>query len=185
MKILFSLFFSIAVATAYGQSDPGQEAAQQAVQNAQLAAQQATQDAQLAAAQLAQQTSQQATEQAMQANQQMVQAALNDQPPSYPWPRRHGRSDKPTFLPKSGGYSSPTLVTMKADVPKASIYYTTDGSMPTSNSRLYTGPVLLNSTTQIRAISQEPHYTASKVVSEKYVITNIKSSQPASTQVVK
>jgi len=110
-----------------------------------------------------------------QANQQIVQqAALDDnQPPSYPWPRRHGRSDKPAFSPKSGGYSFPTLVTMKADVPKARIYYTTDGSLPTSNSKLYTGPILLDSTTQIRAISQEPHYSASKVVSGKYVITNI------------
>jgi hypothetical protein len=125
-----------------------------------------------------------ATQQASeQANQQIMQAALNDQPPpSYPWPRRHGRSDKPIFLPKSGRYTSSTLVTMKADVPKASIYYTTDGSLPTSNSNLYTGPVLLNSTTQIRAISKEPHYSASKVVEEKYVIANTTPSQPALTQ---
>ena len=168
------------VAAAYGQTDPGQEAAQQAVQNAQLAAQQAAQDGQLVAAQLALQASQQAMEQAQQANQQMMQAALNNQPPpSYPWPRRRGRSDKPTFLPRSGRYTSPTLVTMKADVPKASIYYTTDGSLPASNSNLYTGPVLLNSTTQIRAISKEPRYSTSKVVSGEYVITNTTPSQPA------
>lgn len=146
MKILFSLLFFVVVAAAYGQTDPTQQAIEQA-------------------------------------NQQMMQAALNNQPPpSYPWPRRHGRSDKPTFLPRSGRYTSPTLVTMKADVPKASIYYTTDGSLPTSNSNLYTGPVPLNSTTQIRAISKEPRYSTSKVVSGEYVITNTTPSQPASTQ---
>ena len=44
-----------------------------------------------------------------QANQQIIQQAVlnNNQTPSYPWPRRHGRSDKPAFSPKSGGYFLP------------------------------------------------------------------------------
>jgi Chitobiase/beta-hexosaminidase C-terminal domain len=97
-------------------------------------------------------------------------------------PSGYGRSDKPTFSPRSGKYSSPTTVTMTVNVPKASIYYTTDGSAPTPNSNLYTHPIQISSSTQLRAMSQSPIYSASRVANAKYVIAPAPQSIPSSPQ---
>jgi hypothetical protein len=69
---------------------------------------------------------------------------------------------------------------MKADVPNAKIYYTTDGSMPNLNSSIYSKPIHVNSTTQIQAISQESTYSPSSVARGKYVVTNARSSEVVS-----
>jgi hypothetical protein len=170
MKVLLFLLLSVATTAAYAQADAAQQAAQQATQDVAMASQ------------AAQQAAQQAMQDAQQANQQALQAALNNQQPTYPGPSGYGRSDKPTFSPRSGKYSSPTTVTMTVNVPKASIYYTTDGSAPTPNSNLYTHPIQISSSTQLRAMSQSPIYSASRVANAKYVIAPAPQSIPSSPQ---
>ena len=55
------------------------------------------------------------------------------------------------FARAGGTFSVPFLVTITSDGTNETIRYTTDGSLPTENSLLYTGPIAVNSTTQIHA----------------------------------
>ncbi len=53
----------------------------------------------------------------------------------------------------SSHFSLDTSVTLTAIPPDASIRYTLDGSVPTTGSPLYTGPITLNQSTTLRAMS--------------------------------
>ncbi len=59
----------------------------------------------------------------------------------------------PIFTPPSGFYSSVVEVKISSGDPQAVIYYSTDGSVPTMSSHMYTGAVKVNSTTVLRAVS--------------------------------
>jgi hypothetical protein len=59
----------------------------------------------------------------------------------------------PTFSPDPGSYSAPTTVTLADSDASAAIYYTTDGSQPTSSSIPYTGAIALSGMTTIRAVA--------------------------------
>jgi len=59
----------------------------------------------------------------------------------------------PTFSVASGTYSSTQLVAIKPVDFGAKIYYTTDGSDPTTDSTPYTIPVMVDRSMQIKAIS--------------------------------
>ncbi len=59
----------------------------------------------------------------------------------------------PTASPASGTFSGPTAVTLSTSTPDASIYYTTDGSMPTPSSSLYAGPITISRSTILKAIA--------------------------------
>ena len=60
------------------------------------------------------------------------------------------RAARPTFSPPGGIYAAGQSVTISAD-PSAVIRYTTDGSKPTANSPIYTGPIAVNQPKPIRA----------------------------------
>ena len=74
----------------------------------------------------------------------------------------------PTFNPPGGSYLLPPSVTISDSTPNATIYYTTDGSTPTTSSSRYTGPITVVMTTTIKAISVAPGYSASSVGSATY-----------------
>ncbi len=60
----------------------------------------------------------------------------------------------PTFSPPEGTYGSAQTVTLTTGTSGASIRYTTDGTTPTSTSgTVYTGPIVVNSTTTVIAIA--------------------------------
>ena len=65
-------------------------------------------------------------------------------------------------------FASTTSVTMTTTTEGADIYYTTDGSTPTSASTKYTSAVSLSATTTVKAIAIKDGYVASEVVSKTF-----------------
>ncbi|HEY3120673.1 MAG TPA: chitobiase/beta-hexosaminidase C-terminal domain-containing protein, partial [Vicinamibacteria bacterium] len=53
----------------------------------------------------------------------------------------------PTFSPSGGTYVLPQLVSISDASPGVTVYYTTDGSTPTTSSTQYTSPILVITTT--------------------------------------
>lgn len=77
----------------------------------------------------------------------------------------------PTFSPTPGTYYSAQNVTLASTTIGANIYYTTDGSAPTSASALYTGAINVTTTTTIKAIAYDAsNANLSAVVSAEYII---------------
>src|SRR5205085_1265913 len=75
----------------------------------------------------------------------------------------------PTFFPDPGAYDSPQSVAITSTT-GAAIYYTTDGTTPTTSSTLYTGPITVGSSQTVKAIGVLAHWTNSAVGSAAYKI---------------
>ncbi len=76
----------------------------------------------------------------------------------------------PTFSPDTGTYTSSQSVTISCTTSGATIYYTTDGTTPTSSSTLYSSAVTISSTTTLKAIAAASGYTDSEVASATYTM---------------
>jgi hypothetical protein len=77
----------------------------------------------------------------------------------------------PTFSPAAGTYSSAQTVTIGTATPSATIYYTTNGSTPTTSSQVYSGPITVSSTETLKAIAVATGYSTSSAGSAAYTIT--------------
>lgn len=77
----------------------------------------------------------------------------------------------PTFSPVPGSYTSAQNVTISDNTPSAKIYYTTNGTNPTTSSTLYSGPITVSSTETIEAIATASGYTQSALATAAYTIT--------------
>lgn len=67
----------------------------------------------------------------------------------------------PLFSLRVGTYSSDQNVSITDSTSGVQIFYTTDGSSPTTHSTLYTGPIALTSTMTLKAIAAGSHNLAS------------------------
>ena len=76
----------------------------------------------------------------------------------------------PVFSPRAGTYTSTQSVTITDSTAGAAIYYTTDGTTPTTSSSLYSGPITVSSTKGFKAIATAPGYSKSAVTSASYTI---------------
>ncbi|MDE2105936.1 MAG: chitobiase/beta-hexosaminidase C-terminal domain-containing protein [Patescibacteria group bacterium] len=76
----------------------------------------------------------------------------------------------PVLTPGSGTYAAAQTVSMSSATPGASIYYTTDGSTPTTTSTLYTAPITVSATETVKAIAAATNYLTSAVASDAYII---------------
>jgi Chitobiase/beta-hexosaminidase C-terminal domain/Beta xylosidase C-terminal Concanavalin A-like domain len=75
----------------------------------------------------------------------------------------------PTFNPTSGTSFSSTLSVSIADSTSAStIYYTTDGSTPTTASKVYSVPITIDASTTINAVATASGFAQSGVASASY-----------------
>ena len=78
----------------------------------------------------------------------------------------------PTFSPAPGSYSSGINVSLSDTTTGAAVYYTTDGSTPTTSSPIYTGAIAVATTTTIKAIAAASGYNNSSVASGTYTINS-------------
>src|SRR5439155_433663 len=80
------------------------------------------------------------------------------------------RAATPTFSPTPGTYTGSVNVTITDSTAGATIYYTTDGSTPTTGSSVYGGPIPLTQTTTVRAMAAASGMANSVVGSATYTI---------------
>lgn len=78
----------------------------------------------------------------------------------------------PTAVPAPGRYAEKQTVILSSTTIGAKIYYTTDGTDPTSNSTLYTGPITVEETTTIKAIAVKEGYNSSSIATFNYTISS-------------
>jgi N-acetylneuraminic acid mutarotase len=76
----------------------------------------------------------------------------------------------PAFSVPGGTYTSIQTVSISDSTPGAAIYYTTDGTTPTTASTAYSGPITVNATETIQATAVAPGYSASPLASAAYII---------------
>lgn len=94
------------------------------------------------------------------------------------WIAIHGQEAvaTPTASVEPGTYDHPLTVELSSATEGASIYYTTDGSMPsvadTVYTSLYTGPITINTDTTLKAIAVKEGMADSEVAEFNYQIVN-------------
>ena len=76
----------------------------------------------------------------------------------------------PVFSPAPGTYTTAQVVSLTDSTTGASIYYTTNGSTPTSASSLYTQAINVGSTETIQTVAIAPNYANSAIASGNYTI---------------
>jgi LysM repeat protein len=79
----------------------------------------------------------------------------------------------PTFTPGAGTYTSAQSVTISDATAGTTIYYTTNGTTPTTSSMEYSGPITVSATETLEAIAVEKVYTNSPVGSAAYTIVPV------------
>ncbi len=77
----------------------------------------------------------------------------------------------PNLSLASGTYNTTESVTITDATPGATIYYTTNGTTPGTNSSVYSGPITVASTMTIEAIASANGYKTSAVTTANYTIT--------------
>jgi Legume lectin domain/Chitobiase/beta-hexosaminidase C-terminal domain len=87
------------------------------------------------------------------------------------------RAAAPVFNPPGGSYGPTVQVSMTSTTPNSSIYYTTDGSAPSTASTLYTGPISLSVTTTINAVAIANGFIQSATSTATYIISS-QTAQP-------
>ena len=74
------------------------------------------------------------------------------------------------FSPAGGTYEAAQTVTISCATEGAQIRYTTDGTQPTAESAVYTGPLTVSEDTTIRAVAMKEGLPVSRVATAVYVI---------------
>jgi hypothetical protein len=81
----------------------------------------------------------------------------------------------PTIAPKAGTYGSEQLVTLTDATAGAVLYYTTNGTTPTTTSTRYSTPIPVAATETIKAVAVAPSHADSAVASASYIIAGTPS----------
>ena len=70
----------------------------------------------------------------------------------------------------AGFYVATQSVTLSSTTPSATIRYTLDGSLPTTSSTLYTGPISISTTKSLRAVAYATNFSGSAPMTNTYFI---------------
>lgn len=84
---------------------------------------------------------------------------------------KKGTTLAPEFTPAQGTYSETQNVSFNCSTEGATIYYTTDGSTPTTSCAVYNGPITVSKNTTIKAIACCEGMANSAVSTATYTIT--------------
>src|SRR5215469_16047385 len=84
----------------------------------------------------------------------------------------------PTFWPPAGTYS-PTQIALADATANSNIYYTTDGSTPTTSVSKYTAPISISATATVKAIATASGYSNSAVATAAYSVPTQNGTGPA------
>ena len=77
----------------------------------------------------------------------------------------------PIFTPAAGEYTSAQTVTISDAAPGATIYYTTNGTAPSTGSILYSAPITVAASQTVEAIAIAPEYLQSPAAASTYIIS--------------
>jgi hypothetical protein len=119
---------------------------------------------------MAMQASQQANQMAMQASQMAMQQAQMAATNNYGLSVRPAlpMTPQPMISPGGGSFKSGVNVVLYDADPKAIVFYTTDGSLPTPGSQRYAGPIAVSSRLRVRAMAFDLEDMPSGVVSKTF-----------------
>lgn len=81
-----------------------------------------------------------------------------------------GQVEAPVFSPKPASVGAGTYVTITSATENAVIYYTTDGTQPTTSSTVYTSPIQIMKTTTFKAMATKENMENSRTVEAYYYI---------------
>ena len=76
----------------------------------------------------------------------------------------------PTFSPAAGTYTEAQNVTISTTTADATIYYTTDGTDPTTSSSVFSSPIAISTTTTVKAMAVKAGMNNSEVATATYAI---------------
>lgn len=114
-----------------------------------------------------------------------VYVAANGEVDVYGLLNQTSQAAAPEITPDGGSFAIPQSVTLSTATASASIYYTLDGSTPTTSSTPYTGPITISIDTTLNAIAAASGYTQSPVSSATFTFSDqtptVVFSPPAGT----
>ena len=126
----------------------------------------------MAAMQASQQAMQMSIQAAQQASQIAQQAAMNNGFYGPPLRPPLPMTPRPMISPAGGRFKGTVKVVIQDADPRAIVFYTTDGSMPTPRSRRYAGPIVVSGASaakmQVRAMAFDLEEMPSGVVSKTF-----------------
>src|ERR1700682_6183052 len=86
------------------------------------------------------------------------------------------RLPPPVFSPVQGVYTTPIQVSISDSNSAATLYYTLDGSIPTSSSAIYSGPIAIGNTTTMRAIAVLSGFLTSPIATGTFTIGTLSAT---------
>ena len=92
--------------------------------------------------------------------------------------------EKPEFSQESGLVPSGTKIKLKSETHYTTLYYTTNGWTPTTQSAKYTGPITVDTTMHLQVMGMGPNYQRSPVERADYEVPNKKAPEPEQAVVV-
>jgi Chitobiase/beta-hexosaminidase C-terminal domain len=92
--------------------------------------------------------------------------------------------EKPVFSSGSGTVQPGTKISIRSETHYATLYYTTNGWTPTTQSAKYAGPITINANTHLEVIAVGPNFVRSVVERADYQVPNSPAPALESTVVV-